>query len=160
MNVRTIIASLGAAGCALGIATPASASPSRNHSPNQEQAFPVVCNGVSYTLYDVPASGDHAEFTPAFVSGTNKVIVPFVFDSTQTATALTDGTVFGGVTYNAGDIIFSGTEASSVGAQRPGGQTCTFSGEGTDTFTDDNGKVVQVHFSYSGVAQAIFPNSR
>ena len=160
MRVRTIIAGLGAAACALSIAAPAAAAPTKNHSPNQEEAFPVVCNGVSYTLYDVPASGDHAEFTPAFVSGTNKIVVPFVFDATQTVTALTNGTVLDGVTYNAGDIIFSGTQSLSIGAKRPGGQTCTFGGEATDTFPDDNGTIVQVHFSYSGVAQALFPNSR
>lgn len=115
---------------------------------------------MSYTLYDAPASGDHAYFTPAFVSGTNKIVVPFVFDATQTATALTNGTVLDGVTYNAGDIIFSGTQSSSVGAKRHGGQTCTFSSESTDTFPDDNGTIVQVHFAISGVAQALFPNSR
>lgn len=160
MRARTFIAGLGAAGFTLSIASTAGASSAQNHSPNQESAFPVVCNGVSYTLYDTPASGDHADFTPAFVSGTNKVVVPFVFDATQEATALTDGTVFEGVTYNSGDIIFSGTQSSSVGAKRPGGQTCTFGGESTETFPDDNGKIVQVYFSFSGVAQAMFPNSR
>jgi hypothetical protein len=151
---------LGAAGLTLVMGTAAGAAPAKNHSPNQEEAFPVVCNGVSYTLYDVPASGDHAEFTPAFVSGTNKVVVPFVFDASQTATVLTDGAVIEGSTYNAGDILFSGTEQLSIGAERPGGQTCTFGGEFNDTFPDDNGNPVQVQFEYSGVAQALFPNSR
>lgn len=160
MRIKTIIAGLGAAVCALSISAPAGAAPAKNQSPNREEAFPVVCNGVSYTLYDVPASGDHAEFTPAFVSGTNRVVVPFMFDATQTGIALTNGTVLDGVTYNAGDIIFSGSESSSVGAKRPGGQTCSFGGEFTDSFPDDNGTIVQVQFTYSGVAQALFPNSR
>lgn len=159
MKVKTIVAGLGTAIFALSTATTAGAAPASNQSPNQHEPIPVVCNGVNYTLYNVPTA-DHAQFTPAFVTGTNKVVLPFAFDTTHTATALTNGTVYNGVTYNAGDIIFSGTNSSSVGAKRPGGQTCTFGFEGIETLPDDNGTIVQVQFVFSGVAQALFPNSR
>ena len=90
----------------------AEAAPSRNHSPNQEEAFPVVCDGVSYTLFDAPASPDHAEFTPAFVTDTNKIVVPFSFDATRPG-CTTDGTVLDGQTYNSGDIIFSESQSTA-----------------------------------------------
>ena len=161
MRGRALLVMLGAAGLTLVMGTAAGAAPAKNHSPNQEDPFPVVCsNGATYTLYDTPASPDHAEFTPAFVIGTNQVVVPFAFDATQTATVLTDGAVIEGVTYSAGGILFSGSQVSSIGAKRPGGQSCTFSGEGIETFPDDNGNPVQVQFVFSGVAQALFPNSR
>lgn len=160
MRIRTLVATAGAVAMLGVFAAPAGAAPSKNHSPNQEEAFPVVCDGVAYTLFDVPAAGDKAEFTPAFVSDTGAVVIPFAFDATQTAVALTDGTVLDGVTYNAGDTIFSESQSIAKPGKRPGARTCTFSGEGVDSFPDDNGMTVQVEFSYSGVAQARFPNSR
>lgn len=144
----------------IAAAAPAAAAPANNHSPNQEESFPVVCDGVDYTLFDAPASPDHAEFTPAFVVGTNTVVIPFSFKVTSSAVALTDGTVLDGVTYNAGDTIFSESEDLTKPGKRPGARTCSFGGEGVDTFQDDNGTTVQVAFSFSGVAQAMFPNSR
>ena len=136
----------------------AAAAPVNSHSPNLEGPFPVVCNGVSYDLIDAPA-GERADFTPAFVTGTNKVVIPYSFDATQTAVALTDGTVIDGVTYNAGDTIFSGSDSSSIGTARSGGRTCTFGGSDVESFPDDNGKIVEVAFTFEGTAIAMFPNS-
>lgn len=149
-----------AALCVFGVANSAGASPHGSNSPNLEGPFEVECDGVGYTLLDAPANVDHAEFTPAFVVGTNKVVIPFSFDTTATAVALTDGTVLDGVLYNAGDVIFSESETTGQGLNRPGGRTCTFGGEGVDTFPDDNGTLVDVQFSFSGTALALFPNSR
>ena len=109
---------------------------------------------------DAPASVDHADFTAAFVTGSHQVVIPFAFDATQTVVVLTNGAVVDGITYNAGDTLFSGTQVSSIGAKRPGGQTCTFSGGATERFTDDNAQPVQVQITFSGTAQALFPNSR
>jgi hypothetical protein len=136
------------------------AAPTNSHSPNVEGTFPVVCDGATYTLLDAPAAGDHADFTPAFVVGTNRVVIPYAFDATQSVTVLSDGAVFDGVTYNAGDVLFTGSESQSIGTSRTGGRTCTFGGSAVESFTDDNGVMVDVEFNFQGTAQAIFPNSR
>ena len=109
--VITLVASL----LLVGSARPAGAAPSNSHSPNLEGTFPVVCDGVTYTLLDAPAAIDRADFTPAFVVGTHQVVIPFSFEATQTAVVLTDGAVIDGTTYNAGDILFSGSESSAIG---------------------------------------------
>jgi uncharacterized protein RhaS with RHS repeats len=111
-------------------------------------------------LVDAPARGDRADFTPAFITESHRVVVPYIFDATQTATSLTDGAVFDGVTYNNGDVIFSGSQTSGIGTKRRGGTTCTFGGSGIETVPDDNGTPAQVQFTYSGTATVLLPNSR
>jgi hypothetical protein len=138
----------------------AAASPIGNQSPNQEEAFPVTCNGIAYVLIDVPRSADHADFTPAFVTTSRKVIIPFAFDVTQTVTLLSEEAVFDGTTYHAGDVLFSGSESTSIGARRPADATCTFGGSGTETFQDDNGNDVEIGFEFSGTATVLMPGKR
>ena len=133
----------------------AQAAPLASNSPNLEEPFPVVCAGTTYTLVDAPASLDHADFTPAFAVDGRTTVIPYMFDATQTATSLTDGAVFDGVTYNSGDVIFSGSESTGIGTKRHGGVACTFGGSGTETFTDDNGMPVDVEFTFSGTAMAV-----
>lgn len=139
---------------------PAGAAPTNSHSPNVEESFPVNCNGIDYVLIDAPANPDHAEFTASFVTTTGQVLIPFAFDATQTVTVLTDGAVFEGVTYNSGDVLFSGSESLGIGVKRPQSATCTFGGTGVESFTDDNGNPVSVEFTFSGTAKVLIPGRR
>jgi hypothetical protein len=157
MKLAAVI--IAGAGLALAGTSLAGAAPTGNQSPNSEPAFDVVCDGVGYTLIDAPASGEHAEFTPAFSTTGGTVVVPYYFDATQTATVLTDGAVIEGTAYDAGDILFSGSETLGIGTKRAGGQSCTFEFSGVESFTDDNGNPVEVSFGVQGTALAKLPNT-
>ena len=148
------------AAAAATFAGSAGASPIGNHSPNQEEPFPVTCDGIDYVLVDVPSSPDHADFTPAFVTTTGKLIIPFAFDARQTITVLTDGAVIDGVTYDAGDIAFDESEVQSIGARRPQDAMCTFGGSGTFTIQDDNDMAVDLQFDFTGTAKVMMPGKR
>lgn len=58
-------------------------------------------------------------------------MIPYMFDVTQTVTSLTDGAAFDGVTYDNGDMIFTGSDQSGIGTKRHGGAECCFGGGGT-----------------------------
>jgi hypothetical protein len=61
----------------LGVAmAPAHADPT--NAPNALQ-FPITCGGTTYTVVGVPGGG---QWTPALVSGSNRVFVPVAFDIT------------------------------------------------------------------------------
>ena len=138
----------------------AGATPGGNRSPNQEAPFPVDCDGIALVLIGVPSSPDHADFTPAFVTDGGRVIVPFATDATQTITVLTDGAVFEGVTYDAGDVLFSGSQSISIGTRRPLSATCSFSGTEGATFEDDHGVPIAVELSFAGTAKVLLPGRR
>ena len=157
---RSAVVTLGA-GFVLAVSgSAAMAAPSGSQSPNLEEPFDVVCGSDTYTLIDAPASPDNADFTPAFMVGTHKIVVPYSFDVSQSVIVLTDGAVFDGVTYNSGDVLFSASEKSGRGIQRKGGRSCTFGGSFVAPDEDDNGMPVELQFVYQGTALAMFPNSR
>ena len=62
---------------------PAHADPT--NAPNAV-TFPITCGGTTYTVIGVPGQG---QWTPALVSDSNQVFIPFAFD--VTFVALTTG---------------------------------------------------------------------
>ena len=71
----------------LGVAmAPAHADPT--NAPNAV-TFPVTCGGTTYTVVGVPGQG---QWTPALVTDSNQVFIPFAFDAT--AVDLTTGETF------------------------------------------------------------------
>jgi hypothetical protein len=65
---------------------PAHADPT--NAPNA-LTFPITCDGTTYTVVGVPGQG---QWTPALVTTSNQVLVPFSFDITFTN--LTTGETF------------------------------------------------------------------
>jgi streptogramin lyase len=57
---------------------PASADPT--NTPNAF-TFPITCGGTTYTVVGVPGQG---QWTPALVTDSNQVFIPFSFDITFT----------------------------------------------------------------------------
>jgi hypothetical protein len=71
----------------LGVSmAPAHADPT--NAPNSLQ-FPITCGGTTYTVVGVPGQG---QWTPALVTDSNQVFIPFAFDITFTD--LTTGETF------------------------------------------------------------------
>jgi hypothetical protein len=65
---------------------PAHADPT--NAPNS-LTFPITCGGTTYTVVGVPGQG---QWTPALVTDSNQVFIPFAFDITFTD--LTTGETF------------------------------------------------------------------
>jgi hypothetical protein len=101
------------------LAAPAYADPT--NAPNIEP-FQITCGGTTYTVVSVPGRG---AWTPALVTDSNQVFIPFSFDIT--ITDLTTG------------------EVSTIDVSRKSGnlatQTCSFTLTTTDT---DTGHLVTV----------------
>jgi hypothetical protein len=101
----------------LGVSmAPAYADPT--NAPNS-LTFPVTCDGTTYTVVGVPGQG---QWTPALVTSSNQVIIPFAFDITFTD--LTTGESF----------------SFTVSRQAPNDlatQSCSFSLTTTDPETGD-----------------------
>src|SRR5918994_4898474 len=91
------------------LAAPAYADP-----PNIEP-FPITCDGVTYTVV-TPGQGN---WTPALVTTSNQVLIPFSFHITVTNVAT-------------GEVVFE-EEVSKAAASRAATTTCTFG----ETFTED-----------------------
>jgi hypothetical protein len=71
----------------LGVSmAPAYADPT--NAPNAV-TFPITCDGTTYTVVGVPG---HGQWTPALVTTSNVVLIPFSFDIT--ITNLTTGETF------------------------------------------------------------------
>jgi hypothetical protein len=71
----------------LGVSmAPAHADPT--NAPNAV-TFPITCDGTTYTVVGVPGQG---QWTPALVTTSNVVLIPFSFDIT--ITNLTTGETF------------------------------------------------------------------
>lgn len=97
----------------LGVyAVPAHADPT--NAPNVEP-FPITCDGTTYTVVVVPGRGT---WTPALVTTSNAVLVPFSFDITLT-------------NLTTGQIVFHET-VSKEPADVTATTTCTFQ----ETFTE------------------------
>jgi hypothetical protein len=61
----------------LGVAAaPAYADPT--NAPNAF-TFPITCGGTTYTVVGVPGQG---QWTPALITDSNQVLIPFAFDVT------------------------------------------------------------------------------
>ncbi len=158
MKRAIVFVALGAA-MLLGAALPAGAAPINSHGQNAQPPFQVDCDGTQFTLVGAPSS-DHTSFTPAFVTTTHQLGIPISQDSQQSTVLLSATAVFDGVTYHAGDTIFSNTETVAHGVARPSDSTCTFGGSQTGSFPDDNGQVVDVQFNFSGTAVVKLPNTK
>jgi hypothetical protein len=104
------------------LAAPAYADP-----PNIEP-FPITCNGVTYTVV-TPGQGN---WTPALVTTSNQVLIPFSFHITVTNVAT-------------GEVVFE-EEVSKAAASRAATTTCTFG----ETFTEDGQT-----FVFEGVVEVL-----
>jgi hypothetical protein len=58
------------------VMAPANADPT--NAPNA-LTFPITCGGTTYTVVGVPGQG---QWTPALVTTSNQVLIPFAFDIT------------------------------------------------------------------------------
>jgi hypothetical protein len=90
-----------------------SMAPAYADPPNIEP-FPITCDGVTYTVV-TPGQGN---WTPALVTTSNQVLIPFSFHITVTNVAT-------------GEVVFE-EEVSKAAASRAATTTCTFG----ETFTD------------------------
>jgi hypothetical protein len=104
------------------LAAPAYADP-----PNIEP-FPITCDGVTYTVV-TPGQGN---WTPALVTTSNQVLIPFSFHITVTNVAT-------------GEVVFE-EEVSKAAASRAATTTCTFG----ETFTEDGQT-----FVFEGVVEVL-----
>jgi hypothetical protein len=84
------------------------------NAPNVEP-FPITCDGATYTVVVVPGRG---MWTPALVTTSNQVLIPFSFDITVTNVAT-------------GEVVFQ-EQVSKQPAARTATTTCSF----TQTFTE------------------------
>jgi hypothetical protein len=99
----------------LGVAiTPAHADPI--NAPNVEP-FPITCDGTTYTVV-VPGATGRGAWTPALVTTSNVVLVPFSFEFTVT-------------NLTTGDIVFQ-EAVSKEAAEATATTTCSFQ----ETFTE------------------------
>jgi hypothetical protein len=95
---------------------PAHADPT--NAPNA-LTFPITCGGTTYTVVGVPGQG---QWTPALVTTSNQVFIPFSFDITFTD--LTTGETFSfAVSKEAGNHLAT--------------QSCSFGVTTTDPETGD-----------------------
>lgn len=115
---RRIAAPVLALGLLAAGAAPASAAPVDNRSPHAGDVLTLDCSDGQQLVIVAPPND--SDFTPGFVVGTHRVVVPYAFTFTTT---------FDGV-----------TETGTMVKRAPvpaGALTCTFG----DTFTDpDTGK--------------------
>jgi hypothetical protein len=93
------------------LAAPAYADPT--NAPNIEP-FPITCDGVTYTVV-TPGQGN---WTPALVTTSNQVLIPFSFEITVT-------------NLTTGEVVFQ-EQVSKEPAARTATTTCSF----TQTFTE------------------------
>jgi hypothetical protein len=93
------------------LAAPAYADPT--NAPNIEP-FPITCDGVTYTVV-TPGQGN---WTPALVTTSNQVLIPFSFHLTVTNVAT-------------GEVVLE-EEVSKAAASHAATTTCTFG----ETFTE------------------------
>jgi hypothetical protein len=84
------------------------------NAPNVEP-FEITCDGATYTVVVVPGRG---MWTPALVTTSNQVLIPFSFDITVTNVAT-------------GEVVFE-EAVSKPPAEQVATTTCTF----TETFTE------------------------
>jgi hypothetical protein len=104
-----------------------SMAPAYADPPNIEP-FPITCNGVTYTVV-TPGQGN---WTPALVTTSNQVLIPFSFHITVTNVAT-------------GEVVFE-EEVSKAAASRAATTTCTFG----ETFTEDGQT-----FVFEGVVEVL-----
>jgi hypothetical protein len=104
------------------LAAPAYADP-----PNIEP-FPITCDGVTYTVV-TPGQGN---WTPALVTTSNQVLIPFSFHITVT-------------NVTTGEVVLE-EEVSKAAASHAATTTCTFG----DTFTEDGQT-----FVFEGVVEVL-----
>jgi hypothetical protein len=110
----------------LGVAmAPAHADPT--NAPNIEP-FQITCAGATYTVV-TPGQGN---WTPALVTTSNQVLIPFSFHLTVTNVAT-------------GEVVFE-EESSKAAASRAATTTCTFG----ETFTEDGQT-----FVFEGVVEVL-----
>ena len=107
-----------------------SMAPAYADPPNIEP-FPITCDGTTYTVVVVGRS-ERAMWTPALVTTSNQVLIPFSFQFTLT-------------NLTTGDIVFQET-VSREPADRTATTTCTFG----ETFTEDG-----VTFEFEGVVEVL-----
>jgi hypothetical protein len=104
-----------------------SMAPAYADPPNIEP-FPITCDGVTYTVV-TPGQGN---WTPALVTTSNQVLIPFSFHITVTNVAT-------------GEVVFE-EEVSKAAASRAATTTCTFG----ETFTEDGQT-----FVFEGVVEVL-----
>jgi hypothetical protein len=104
-----------------------SMAPAYADPPNIEP-FPITCNGVTYTVV-TPGQGN---WTPALVTTSNQVLIPFSFHITVTNVAT-------------GEVVFE-EEVSKAAASRAATTTCTFG----ETFIEDGQT-----FVFEGVVEVL-----
>ena len=104
-----------------------SMAPAYADPPNIEP-FPITCDGATYTVV-TPGQGN---WTPALVTTSNQVLIPFSFDITVTNVAT-------------GEVVFE-EEVSKPAASRAATTTCTFG----ETFTEDGQT-----FVFEGVVEVL-----
>ena len=104
-----------------------SMAPAYADPPNIEP-FPITCDGVTYTVV-TPGQGN---WTPALVTTSNQVLIPFSFHITVTNVAT-------------GEVVLE-EEVSKAAASHAATTTCTFG----DTFTEDGQT-----FVFEGVVEVL-----
>jgi hypothetical protein len=98
--------------------TPAHADPI---NPPNVEPFDITCDGTTYTVVVPAATTWRALWTPALVTTSNQVLIPFSFEFTETNVAT-------------GEVVFE-EAVSKEPADRTATTTCSF----TQTFTEDGG---------------------
>ena len=96
--------------------------------PTNIEPFPIACAGVAYTVV-TPGQGN---WTPALVTTSNQVLIPFSFHITVTNVAT-------------GEVVLE-EEVSKAAASHAATTTCTFG----DTFTEDGQT-----FIFEGVVEVL-----
>jgi hypothetical protein len=93
------------------------------NAPNVEP-FPITCDGTTYTVVVVPGQG---QWTPALVTTSNVVLIPFSFEFvvTNLTTGETETFAF-----------------SKPAADRAANVTCTFTSTETDPVTGETFRIV------------------
>jgi hypothetical protein len=107
---------------------PAHADPT--NAPNVEP-FDITCDGTTYTVVVVPGRG---MWTPALVTTSNQVLIPFSFE-------------FTGTNLTTGEILFQET-VSKEPAERVATTTCRFVETETDPETGET-------FQFVGVVEVL-----
>jgi hypothetical protein len=102
-------------------------APAHADPTNAPNAFPftITCDGTTYTVVGVPGQG---QWTPALITTSNQVLIPYSFDITVT-------------NVSTGDIVFQET-VSKPPADQVANVTCTFAFTDTDPETGETFSIV------------------
>src|SRR5215207_5929378 len=102
-------------------------APAHADPTNAPNAFPftITCDGTTYTVVGVPGQG---QWTPALVTTSNVVLIPFSFDITVT-------------NVSTGEIVFQDA-FSKREADQAANETCTFAITATDPETGETFSIV------------------